>query len=109
MRGFVAWSVAFASLICISRPSWAYGQADTTGRLPSSGAAVVLGRDTLFYIRAGLGPFTPEQRATVAAERIRRVVRERLASFDSAVAVDNGRSTDVMVDSIVLFTVTDED
>jgi len=109
MRCLIAWSLAFASLLCVSRPSWGFGQADTATRVPSPGAAVVLGKDTLFYIRAPLGPFTPEQRATVATERIRRVVRERLATFDSAVAVDNGRSTDVMVDSIVLFTVTDED
>jgi small-conductance mechanosensitive channel len=109
MRGLIVWSLAFASLICVSRPNWAFGQADTAGRLASPGAAVILGKDTLFYIRADLGPFTPEQRATVATERIRRAVREQLATFDSAVAVDNGRSTDVMVDSILLFTVTDED
>jgi small-conductance mechanosensitive channel len=109
MRRRFLGSFAFASLICVTRPSLGVSQVETTAVVPWPGAAVVLGRDTLFYIRAGLGPFTPQQRATVAADRIRRAVREQLASFDSAVAVDNGRSTDVKVGSTVLFTVTDED
>ena len=45
----------------------------------------------------------------MATERIQRLVGERLASFDSLAVRDNGRSTDVILDSTVLFTVTDED
>jgi small-conductance mechanosensitive channel len=109
MRRLISGSIAIASVICAARPSTAASQADTGSGTGPSGVPVVLGTDTLFYVKAGLGPFTPEQRAGVAAERIRRVVRDQLATFESAVAVDNGRSTDVRVDSTVLFTVTDED
>jgi len=109
MRRLIPGAIGFASLIWVAGPSLAFSQTDTASRTPSPGAAVVLGKDTLFHVKAGLGPFTPAQRAGVAAERIGRVVSEQLATFDSAVTVDNGRSTDVKVDSTVLFTVTDED
>ncbi len=75
----------------------------------SPGAPVVFGKDTLFYLKARLGPFTAEQRAASARERIKQVAGNLLASFDSAVAVDNGQSTDVMAGDDVLFTVTDTD
>jgi small-conductance mechanosensitive channel len=109
MRRLIPGSLAFASLIYAARPNLVFSQADSASTAPSPGAAVAIGRDTLFYVKAGVGPFTAEQRAAVATERIRRVVREQMATFDSAVAVDNGRSTDVKVGSTVLFTVTDED
>jgi small-conductance mechanosensitive channel len=108
MRRHVPGSIAVVSML-VAGPSVVWGQADTGSGAPSAGAPVVLGSDTLFRVRAGVGPFTPEQRAGLAGERIQRVVREQLATFDSAVAVENGRSTDVKVDSTVLFTVTDED
>jgi small-conductance mechanosensitive channel len=109
MRRLIPGSLAVASMLCAVRPSVASSQADSGSAPPAPGVPVVLGRDTLFLVKARLGPFTPEQRAAVAAERIQRIVGQRLATLDSTVAVDNGLSTDVMADSIVLFTVTDED
>ncbi len=75
----------------------------------SPGAPVILGGDTLFRVKARLGPFTPEQRAASARARIRQAAGDLLSSFDSAVAVDNGQSTDVLIGDAVLFTVTDAD
>ena len=99
-----------AGVFSASRPSPASAQADTAGaRQVSPGRAVILGQDTLFVVKAGLGPFTPEQRAGVATERVQRLVGEHIADFDSAGVRDNGQSTDVMLGSTVLFTVTDED
>jgi small-conductance mechanosensitive channel len=99
-----------AGLICASSPRAASAQAVTAGaRQDSPERAVLLGGDTLFFLKAGLGPFTPEQRAEVATERLQRLVGEQLADFDSAAVRDNGRSTDVTLGSTVLFTVTDED
>ncbi|HET7425180.1 MAG TPA: mechanosensitive ion channel domain-containing protein [Gemmatimonadales bacterium] len=109
MRRLIPGSLSVASVLCAASPSVAVSQADSGAGAPATGAPVLLGRDTLFLVKARLGPFTPEQRAAVAAERIQRVVGQRLATLDSTVAVDNGLSTDVMADSIVLFTVTDED
>ncbi len=99
-----------AGLICASSPRAASAQAVAAGaRQDSPERAVLLGGDTLFFLKAGLGPFTPEQRAEVATERLQRLVGEQLADFDSAAVRDNGRSTDVTLGSTVLFTVTDED
>src|SRR3954466_12040825 len=99
-----------AGLICASSPRAASAQAVTAGaRQDSPERAVLLGGDTLFFLKAGLGPFTPEQGAEVATERLQRLVGEQLAGFDSAAVRDNGRSTDVTLGSTVLFTVTDED
>lgn len=85
------------------------GARTDSAQATSPGAPVVFGTDTLFYIKARLGPFTPEQRAASANQRIRQAAGELLASFDSAVAVDNHQTTDVMVGDAVVFTVTDAD
>jgi small-conductance mechanosensitive channel len=110
-RHSIAWlGACLALLTSVSRPALVFAQADTVSRaaLPA-GVPVVFGRDTLFFLKAGIGPYTPARRAGMVADRIRRTLRENLASFDSARVVDNGRSADVVVDSTVLFTVTDED
>ena len=111
MRPPIAWFLALlTSLVCVARPSRASAQADTTAaRMPPPGAPVTFGNDTLFYVKAFIGPYSPERRAAETTERLRRVIRQQLATFDSAVAVDNGRSTDVRLGPTTLFTVTDED
>jgi small-conductance mechanosensitive channel len=111
MRRLTAWFLALlASLVWVPKPGRAVGQdAPPLQEATSPGAPVVLDQDTLFYVQTRLGPFTPEQRATATVERIRRVARDWLLSPDTAVAVDNGRDTDVMVGSTVLFTVTESD
>jgi small-conductance mechanosensitive channel len=102
--------VLLASLAVLAIPGPLAGQGDSvTAPAPSPGAPVVYGNDTLFYIKARLGPFTPEQRAASANERIRHLADNLLATFDSAVAVDNGQSTDVLAGDVVLFTVTEAD
>jgi small-conductance mechanosensitive channel len=73
------------------------------------GAPVILNGDTLFRVRASLGPFTPEARAAAATDRIRDLASELLENFDSATAVDNGETVDVRAGSTVLLTVTAAD
>jgi small-conductance mechanosensitive channel len=119
MRRFFPWFLALlVPLTLPAAPRTAAGQgtapaqsqADSTAApAPYLGAPVVFGIDTLFRIRTRLGPFTPEQRAASASERIRKAAGDLVAKFDSAVAVDNGQSTDVLVGDRVLFTVTDAD
>jgi len=102
--------VWLAWLMVLTPACRALAQGDSArAQAPSPGAPVILGRDTLFYLKARLGPFTPTQRAASASERIRQAAGNLLASFDSAVAADNGQSTDVLVGEDVLFTVTDAD
>jgi len=111
MRRPIAWFLALlTSLVCVARPSRASAQTDTTvARMPPSGSPVTFGNDTLFFVKAFIGPYSPERRAAETTERLRRIIRQQLATFDSAVAVDNGRSTDVRLGPTTLFTVTDED
>ena len=111
MRHPIAWFLALlTALVCVASPRRAATQTDTTAaQMPPSGSPVTFGNDTLFYVKAFIGPYSPARRASETTERLRRVVRQQLATFDSAVAVDNGRSTDVRLGPTTLFTVTDED
>jgi len=111
MRRPITWCLAHLTfLICIGEPDRASAQTDTAGtQVSASGVPVTFGKDTLFYVKAYIGPYSPERRAAETTDRIRRIIAQQLATFDSAVAVDNGRSTDVRVGPTTLFTVTDED
>src|SRR4051812_30209 len=85
-RHIIAWlGACLALLTSLSRPPLVFAQADTVSRaaLPA-GVPVVFGRDTLFFLKAGIGPYTPARRAGMVADRIRRTLRENLATFDSA-------------------------
>jgi small-conductance mechanosensitive channel len=115
MRCPMAWFLALlAWSVSTTSPSRAVGQAvgqdsASSPGAPSPGVPVVLDRDTLFYIQARIGPFSPEQRAVDAVGRIERVARDWLLSRDTAIAVDNGLGTDVMVGKTLLFTITQRD
>src|SRR4029453_6467270 len=75
----IAWFLALlTSLMCAARPSRASAQTDTTAaRMPPPGAPVTFGNDTLFFVKAFIGPYSPERRAAETTDRIRRIIAQQ--------------------------------
>lgn len=91
-----------------------HGQEDTVNVFepapPPPGSPIVLDGDTLFYVYANLGPFTPQQRAAAINEKLRSIVREMSAEdLDTARVRETGTSSNIVIDSIVIMAVTNDD
>ncbi len=74
---------------------------------PPQGAPVLMEGDTLFFVRASLGPFTPEVRAAAINEKLSLIVKQ--GKGDSLVVVETGAGSNIMSDSVVIMAVTDDD
>jgi small-conductance mechanosensitive channel len=71
------------------------------------GAAITIDGDTLFLVYDNLGPFTPEQRAEVTNEKLRSILKG--ANVDSTKIVVSGSVMNIVRDSVIITTVTEED
>jgi small-conductance mechanosensitive channel len=80
----------------------AFGQSD-------EGAAVHLEGNTLFTIRARLGPFSPQDRARAINARLLSVAKDRDMPVDAIVLVPAANGSDIVAGDIILATVSDED
>jgi small-conductance mechanosensitive channel len=98
---------AFALLLLLAGSAVGQTAQDTTQQPP--GAPVVLHGDTLWVVRAPLGPFTPQDRAAAVLARLTRLARVPGASRDSVRVVDEGATTSILVGDIVVTTITEAD
>jgi small-conductance mechanosensitive channel len=71
------------------------------------GAPVILDGDTLFLVRANLGPFTPEQRAGAIAEKLGSIVKT--GRVDSVVVAESSAGTAILADTVIIMVVTGDD
>ena len=73
-------------------------------------AAVVPFYDTLFYVNAGVGLFTPQERAAAITERIRNVSKEhdRFHS-DSLTILTEENSVEIVYHDVIIMTITATD
>ncbi|HEX6070145.1 MAG TPA: mechanosensitive ion channel domain-containing protein, partial [Longimicrobiaceae bacterium] len=76
---------------------------------PVQGAPVVLGSDTVLWVRARVGSFPAEERAAAIARRLRDLARDPDFRFDSVQVVSGGAETDVLVGDRPIVAVTDAD
>ncbi len=83
-------------------------QTDTTPQQPT-GAAVIVRKDTLFYIHGDLGPFSPAERAAALSRRIEDLARDPLAKGADVRVVDTAGVTDIRLGDVVVMTVTERD
>ncbi len=74
-----------------------------------SGFPVYISRDTLFYIYAKLGSFTPRERATVIISRIQKLAKDYFFSADSLAIVHTEYTTDVVYQDHILLSISDQD
>ncbi|MEO8130234.1 MAG: mechanosensitive ion channel family protein [Bryobacteraceae bacterium] len=76
---------------------------------PAASAPVIVEGRTLFTVQTNLGPFTAQDRAQAASERIARVSKDLTARLDAIAAVKGDTSTDIALADRVLLTVTEAD
>ena len=108
-RRKVIWGAAWwAMALCLFSSCWAQAPPPAATPAPVIAPVAVDGR-TLFNVQTGLGPFTAQERATAAAERLDRLVKDVTIPVQSITAVANETSTDVVLKDQVLLTVTDSD
>ncbi len=82
---------------------------ESGGELALPPASVKFRGSTLFVVRDMLGPKTPEERAHAIEGRIEALTSSDAKILDRIQVQDRQLSTDVAVDDIVLFTVTEGD
>ena len=74
-----------------------------------TGAPVVVGGQTLFYVRARMFTFSPEDRATTIAERVQALSGQTPAQIRAVHAEDAETTTAIVSGDVVIATVTDAD
>lgn len=112
---FVA-SIILCFLFTVAPFSTTYAQAPTptptqqsATTLNNKGAVVELGGEELFKIRAGVGAFTAEERATAVNNRILKLGDDPTIKAETIRIEDKPLTTNLTVDNRVLLTVTDAD
>ena len=75
----------------------------------NKGASVELGGEELFKIRAGVGAFSPEERATAVNNRIIKLGDDTSIKAEAIRIEDKPSTTNLTVDNRVLLTITDAD
>jgi small-conductance mechanosensitive channel len=73
------------------------------------GAPVIVGKDTIFFVRERVLSFSPEDRARAVSERIRKVAKNALISLESITAVNGDTTTDIVAGDLMIMSVTDRD
>ncbi len=84
-------------------------QENTTKLSEPAGSPVILSSDTLFFVRAGLGPYTSEQRAKSIIDRLKRLLKDPLFRIESISISDDELGTNVLAGEVIIATVTDAD
>ncbi|MDE3019545.1 MAG: mechanosensitive ion channel family protein [Nitrospirota bacterium] len=73
------------------------------------GSPVVFSDNTLFYVHAKLGPFTPQDRAKAIVDRLMQLSQDPLLQVDAITSVDSQQTSEILSGQIVIMSVTDGD
>jgi small-conductance mechanosensitive channel len=88
---------------------------EASGKMPlpveakPTGAPVVVGTDTLFFVQERVLSFSPEDRARAVSERIRNIAKNALISLETITAVNGETTTDIVAGDLMIISVTDRD
>jgi small-conductance mechanosensitive channel len=75
----------------------------------STGAPVILNRDTVLYIYTKFGAFTPQERAERTSSKLLQAAKIFTLENDSLVIMNSGSTHDIMFDNTTLMSVSDLD
>ncbi len=75
----------------------------------NEGAGVELAGEELFKIRAGVGAFSPEERATAVTNRIFKLAEDPTIAVDRITIDNQPQTTNLKVENRLLLTITDGD
>ncbi|OLP18678.1 hypothetical protein BST81_09420 [Leptolyngbya sp. 'hensonii'] len=101
----------FALIIVVATVSPAYSQGNTSALNQQTGAPVILGNETLFYIQAGIDSFPPEFRAQVVSTRITSFAKNTEVGLDTLQIILNeaAATVDIQAGEKLLVTIADVD
>ncbi len=74
-----------------------------------SGAAVVLDKQTLFYLYARVGSFTAADRAKLVSERLAAIGDRRSLSLANIATLHDGQASDIVIGEMPIAQITDRD
>jgi small-conductance mechanosensitive channel len=104
IRHFFANGLAIL-LVFVLTPMSLRGQA----QVDTTKAPVIFAGDTLFFLQARIGPFSPQDRADAIINRMAKISKDPLARIDTLATSEGETSTDILSDDMVIMTVTDAD
>lgn len=108
-------SLALIVFILIILIPFAYSQENTPPTSKASaiskidGVTVVLGDQTLFVIKAGVGSFSASERSQAVTNRIETMAKDLTVPVNSLKISDQPSTTDILSGDKVIFTITDGD
>ena len=103
----------FGLFLCSFVTVW--GQRDSVAKQPVTSrktyepAPVVPFRDTLFFINAGIGTFSPKDRAMSIAEKIRNMSKDVSFNADSLNIIADGGYIEIAYRDLIIMTITEND
>lgn len=109
MYRLISWLRLLACLIVCSTFSLNGVAQDSTSVPPPAGHPVTIDEDTLFYYHVNLGPLSPSQRAQILSTKLDELVKMGAPPVESVRIAEAGVTTNVVLDSLVLVSVTDDD
>lgn len=77
--------------------------------LQEQGSSVLIDGEEVFQIKAPVGPFSAESRATAASRRLQEVHSNPFAAAPTLTVVDDGVNANVMAGDAILFSTTPDD
>ena len=95
---------SFATGLCYAAPP-----AKQTVAPPLAAEPVLLDNQSVFTIASGILAFTPQERARAISQRLNKVSRDRLLSSAMISVVDHETTSDIVVQDMILMTVTEAD
>ena len=75
----------------------------------TTGVPVIFNRDTICFIFANLGPFTPSQRAETIVTKLEKLAENHLFNPADLKIFNGAESADIMSDDLILLSITDRD
>ena len=107
-------TLCFLLTIVSFSPTYAQVPTPTATETPANtsinkGAVVELGGEELFKIRAGVGAFSPEERAIAVNNRILKLAEDPTIAVERITIDDKALTTNLTVDNRVLVTIIDGD
>tara|TARA_R110001592_G_scaffold14883_5_gene65830 strand:- start:1308 stop:3176 length:1869 start_codon:yes stop_codon:yes gene_type:complete len=78
-------------------------------RANTKGVPVIFYEDTLFFIYAKLGPFTPSDRAKSIADKLSKLVDENIYDAEKLIVYAGEENDDIMCDEMILLSITNRD
>ena len=78
-------------------------------KVRAKGFPVIVHGDTLFHVYTKLGPFSPQERAALTADKVKRLEEEVFFKADSLMVYPSEQTVDILYGQLVLQSISDND